>query len=623
MANSENFIEITDFRPGIHGDFYAGNTAVPTQTSNVAAGNGSATIANTYSCIADRTGALTPLPKPVSEITQTLLPLGNAYASQPLYMNSFTNFACLHDAQFLNSGYTFYAPGTSLNDRQISLSTIYSYRFDPAGGGVHRPYVHGITWHYTSGAWTRTDGIFRSGGGNAHPLSQAASLCLTRRAPTSPRKSTLALFAISREASATGAIPGNEVPFLVNRQLPTGNYSPSVALGPVNTQPMIGMYYGGWSYQTAETKLLANTTESSPQMAIGHQGRVVLSAMTWKLGTEDTRWTVDELRYSDQLDPINTTSGKEFTYLTVGEEQPGRIEVFGVVAADQILVVKSRGGGVLITGDLDFPTVRRMPYIKSTGGAMHKGVSTSVGFIYGTVDGIYAWQGGDTSTCISPQLDGFFWNHLRAWSNYVGGGVEYAGSRGRFGVCGRLVCVPNNFAYDMDNGGWWRLPFIGTEEPYNVYEAGDGGEMYAFPWRLTATQNVVCQRYDWNGAFSDTYSWQSQPLVETRGRTQSFQEVRLIVSATGGSTGTITVTLTGLDVNGQSIATRNVVFTVANQTKPQLLRKDITAVGGGNFTAEYVQVRVQVNSGNAAVAAPKIHALRIGARERATTRRQG
>jgi hypothetical protein len=296
--------------------------------------------------------------------------------------------------------------------------------------------------------------------------------------------------------------------------------------------------------------------------------------------------------------------------LIAGDDQISRIGAIGVVAADQLLIVKARDGGVVISGSINNPTIRRMPYVESTHGVICQGAMTPLGLVYGSKTGIYAWTGGDTAVKLSPQIDGFFWNHAQNTTDDI-----YMANRGRMAYWNEYIVVPNNYVYNSRVNSWWRFSGA-TNVPYNVYDIDRQDRMFAFPYKLTTTQNTLYHIYD-QAILAQTYSWQSQPLLETRGRKTSFQEVRMVVTHKGSSAATITVTLTGYTSTGAAVTPAVIIFTVPTNTAsvPQLLYKDIAP----NFQAEYVQVRIQADSGNANDAAPKVHSIKFGTRDSART----
>lgn len=380
---------------------------------------------------------------------------------------------------------------------------------------------------------------------------------------------------------------------------------------------------------------------ASPYLLIAHQGRIVMADLAGQAefeasimydpssATSDAVFlSRDVLWYSGWGLPIGdvyTPSGyadpamRGYTPLLVGEDTPSRIGCIGVTTADELFVVKDHGGGALVRGDLDNPTVRRLPHIEPTFGVASKGVATPIGFVYGSRSGVYVFDGGDTSQELSAQLEGFFWN---VFDDTERGSTDTptSGSYGRFAYWHGMVMVPNNYIYDTETNSWWRWRSFVDQHNYSAYLVTPHGRLFAFPYKTTATaaapQPVWHEMRVTNLAHS--YSWQSQPLVETRGRRQSFQDVRLLVTVDPNVVTTFTVTLTGYDEEAGTIATDSVVLTAAQNENPQVLRADLTPA----FVAEYVQVRIEASAADDG-RGPKIHALRLGIKSRQTTPRHG
>lgn len=95
----------------------------------------------------------------------------------------------------------------------------------------------------------------------------------------------------------------------------------------------------------------------------------------------------------------------------------------------------------------------------------------------------------------------------------------------------------------------------------------------------------------------------------------------MVVTNSTSSPAHILVTLTGYDEKADEIDSREVPFYIpaSDSNQVQIMRQDILT----NFQAEYVTVRIQAWSTDADTPAPKIHALRIGVDDRATTIRHG
>jgi hypothetical protein len=341
-----------------------------------------------------------------------------------------------------------------------------------------------------------------------------------------------------------------------------------------------------------------------PFYGINHQGRVVVLDKSL-VGFSSSAMYRDYLTYS-AVDSLATAT----TVLQYGESSQGGTGFMVSLTADQLLVVKNNGGGYIISGDIANPTVRHLPYIEPANGITSTPASSNIGLVYGTRNGVFNWAGGVTSEKLSNQIDGFFWDHTNASTTET-----YMGQRARFDYFHPWIAVPNNYLYDTRTKAWWRLeaPTINGSTPYNVYGVGpSSGKLYAFPYKLTATQNTLWDVYD-STILATDYAWNSQPLVESMDRVQSFQDVTIVASpGSNTSACTITVTLTGF--NGTGVAVTPVAvdfqFTGDGSGSPVILRKLLAA----NFTAMYVTCNIAASGGSNA--APKIHKITIGHSDR-------
>lgn len=438
------------------------------------------------------------------------------------------------------------------------------------------------------------------------------------------------------------------------------NLASAVVMSNLNSQsnfsggPISPSRLDGWSAHMNEqwntTANWPNNVLNDPYLATAHQGRLVMVDRTTAPNTLATEYDqsgtaggvysyTDIVRYSDYGLPLQDTvtitqaaygsypanlGSKQYNATFFAEDVVAHTGTIGTVTNDQLLIVKHRGGAVLVTGDLDNPVVRRLPSVESTNGIVSKGVQTPIGFVYGSRNGIYAWQGGDKSVKLSKNLEGFFWDHTQ------GSSVErYSGSRGRLGYWNNMVWVPNNYVYDTVGGGWWRHKYTNAAVfPCNAYLERTDGNLWALAYKVgpqTGNSTTVAVQFDRN-KLGTYYTWQSQPLVETQDRLLSFHDIRILVTSNhlGTETATIKTTLTGYDSAGNVTTVVN-TFTPLQMNKPQNLRQDIQP----NFVAEYVTLRIEaqvlVTAGGApgASAAPKIHAVTIGTTDRSMVPRHG
>lgn len=723
MAAPEEFVEITDFRPGIWSDMYAasrsGDFALPSASTIKAnmPGNGAATIENTFNCKSDKGGSLVPLPErivsditpvtghiPADQYTTAHRPaafpaayLLDAEVSPPSWyfnittgnplpgvnlnaMSIYTLWGFFHaqDGLGVSDGYFLYVLGREYRP-YAPFEPVYDYLFTRSiGGGAPERFGPGVNgrefMNFPTGSLTTS----RLDNGSDPDVIAAFGVLFSVES-TTPVIVGLVSYGFNGNPSGTqmqqGAIPAGEQAWLTAYHATPGSgvtvkrpstYSPPTILfssmAGRDGHTVIGMSLGTdgydvgaahpvdeWSWHENDAAVDTNLRNApyTPYMLIAHQGRIVMPDSTGYKGYFASRendptpaavdgWSMffsdDILWYSgwaqpigDVYTPVATERMRSYTPLQVAEDQVSKIGVLGVVTGDELLVVKARGGGVTVRGDLDNPTIRRLPHIESTHGITSKGAQTPIGYVYGTRTGVFVFDGGDATRKLSRQIDGFFWNP------YAEEDIVLEGSYGRFAYWNDMVFAPNNYVYDVETDSWWRLddrliidldPLTYMAWPhYNIYVPDNVGNLLCFPYKVTEAtadnSGRVCHQLD-SGFLATTYSWQSHPLVETRGRRVSFQDVRIL--ATSRSAATITVTLTGFDEEGATIASPSVVLTcAANDDRPQLLREDIAP----NFVAEYVSLRVQTDAGNLDDPAPKIHSIRLGIRPRQTTPRHG
>jgi len=345
---------------------------------------------------------------------------------------------------------------------------------------------------------------------------------------------------------------------------------------------------------------------------VAHQGRMVAITRTQKQtgeltgGSEEWGIITESVTYSPVQDFYGELGFGCFETAQFGEEKPFRSGVVASITADEIIFIKDREGAVLVRGDLDNPTVVQLPYVESTHGAYNIPAKTNFGLVYGTVNGVYVWEGGESSRHLSAQLDGWFWNHDVS--------LNYLGNRGRFAWWNPWVVAPNNFVFDSRTESWWRIDTpANTNVSCNVADVvNTGNRLYLFPHKINGSAKPM-----WYTAtpdnLADTYTWQSQPLMETRARVVTVQEVHIVVTPASTAAGSVAVTLTGYDKDGTAVTPVTVTFTLAANTNPQMLHKDVAA----NFQATHMQVKIVVNANDTNAPAPKIHSVKLATATRA------
>lgn len=623
-TNVTGRIELSDFRAGIFGDFHLGSAETPADSHDgaVPVANGAATIENTYRCSADRTGALVPLPRlsgaqDISGMVGTRT--GDAASSPSGFEGAFLVDAVVADGLV----------GTST--AELGVFCLYRFfRNDRAYAMVRFHELH-------------RDGTVRE-----------VHLTRNRDDVASPTRLTGANFAKTRGRDSDGSIaPTVTWAIPAHREPGVSTFVPLIRENnnPLNSQPnadeaafstyetdqvrvgdfdsarfpisdggsLIGIYpdvthapspSGDDFGETTNRDYRPNVPVAMPGPAVlvvGHQGRLLLARRPVNsYGGNEARVIYDEVSYSQLLRPELFDGSDVFGY-----ENTSPIGLMASIGVDELLIVKQNGGGVTVRGDVRNPTVSILPFVEPTRGAVAQPAFGPLGLVYGTRTGVWVWAGGEVSEHLSPQIDGHFWKV---------GDLEVDGNRGRFAWWHPWVLAPNAFVYDTRHQSWWRLDEPGAESTPVAYDvAGVDNTLYAFEARVTETQTTAWRTAREN-RLATSYSWQSQPLMETRDRLFAVREVRLVATTSDDRPATVTVTLSGYDADGQQISSKPVVFDLAGAPgRPQMLNKQVET-----FTAAVMQVRIEASGGDPSgdTGAPKVHALNVGYTERQMIPRQ-
>lgn len=623
MREEAEMITIEDFSPGIHSDYHYANAETPSETQEGSIfRNGAATVDDTFRCCSDVTGALVPLPELTSGKTSEPLPTGDNGDSQYLGTSEATSY--LLDG-IIRGDMFIQGDENAVDDDRAGVFVMYGQAWYNTGQSsvfewtviaqLHRLFegstdVHDLMWARFDDSMNNTSPI-QIGSGNFVAFKGREAL------DEPPYESvvwvaygTPGYNAYNGSTVKSGAIPSGEQS-LTDFDTVTGTTYPG-AYGRV-----IGMY-PNFKDATGYDSIFMDNTYSGVVgenftgccWLIGHQGRLVgisrVQALMGKNSSDQYRIVSESIWYGPIQDFYAELGFGCYERATFGEEKPDRTGAAASITADEVIFIKDRGGAVMVRGDLENPTVVQLPYVESTRGARSIPATTPLGLVYGTRNGVFLWEGGDTSRRLSAQLEGWFWNHNTA--------VEYLGIRGRFGWWNPWVCVPNNWLYDTRTDSWWRLDSIAnTGVSINCYDiSNETNRLYAFPHALNDSNDVMWYNAD-PDILADTYSWQSQPLVQSRKRVITVQEVHLLTTPGSTTAATITVTLSGFDKDGNAVTPVDVTFTTNTNKNPQMLHKDVAT----NFQAAYVKVKIVADANNTAVPAPKIHSLSLAVADRA------
>lgn len=324
---------------------------------------------------------------------------------------------------------------------------------------------------------------------------------------------------------------------------------------------------------------------------VSHQGRIVsLDRHVFQHGNAGYWITNDQFVWTQVNLPIVLPKLTGTLVASVASFTHGPISGYGAmgsISAQELLVIKHRGGAVTISGDIDEPTVYNNPGVVGSNGALTYGVNSPVGFIYGVKNGgVYAFGGGDTSVKLSQFLDDDFWQIKPSdWTDFYG----------KFEIFRNWILTPNNYIFDTDTQSWWRID--PTHPVFQWSASPQNSKFYGAPVSFESG-GAIAYTYDFDTKVQ-SYRWQSQYLAPSIDRKINVREITVRGKATGAAN-TITVTLIDEAGNTQSKA-----LTLANTDIPKLHRVNFAFQGQG------IKVRIDA-AGGGSDEAPVVLEVNIG-----------
>jgi hypothetical protein len=325
-----------------------------------------------------------------------------------------------------------------------------------------------------------------------------------------------------------------------------------------------------------------------------HQNRMIL--LVWNFqGWSSSNWgllTNEAFFYSD---PPNSPAilGQDEVFV---QEDPTGYGAWGSISASELFLVKNGGGGLVISGDLNSPTVTRLPGVTPTHGLQSRAGSTPIGLVYAANHrGLWAWNGSNTSQKISEQLEDDFFTVLNLPPVLLGPTVD---------ICpwGDWIIVSNDYLYDTNTGGWFQLAVAGATRPHLYYQlSGDGSQLYASVPNPTNVYALDVYSRQYSSTF---FVWESYPIrlpADSKNRPLDIREV--VIRASG--VGTVTVTLTGTG-GTTSTASPSATINVTSGKPPAMSRVTM------GLAAQDVTVKLISTGANASTTAPVIYSVAIG-----------
>lgn len=337
---------------------------------------------------------------------------------------------------------------------------------------------------------------------------------------------------------------------------------------------------------------------------VSHQGRAVIFPLTvLPLGAADQVYTTNEGFYWTDINNLtvrdDTYSTGEFLKAVASYDNPTGYQVYESNTADELLLIKARGGAIVISGNLNDFQVTTKQNVRGTGLSMNRGTNSPLGFVYPTDGGgVWLWEGGDISTSLTDHLDADFWRPPAVSpANGIQSENEWGYQNSQCSDWNQFVMFPNNWLWDTDHKGWWKIADQTDFVIHRWAQDWRGLICYGAPSGFTTDTDPVL--YEFNKVvLADSYSWQSHPLTETMERAVEVRELILVASGAG----TVRVTArTAEDQTGQTLS-----FTIDETFSPNMIAGSVS-VRGSHLTFE-----IQSTGTGEDAVAPTVHELKYG-----------
>lgn len=543
FADPLTWFSITDFSPGIiqNSNFAFGTS--PTNPVPYLKSPGAAQLELTTNCIALPSGGLGPLPGIALQVVDT-------NAITPSYVN----------------GTLAYGPiGTDLRVPSGNDELLISY--EKLVTGTRTWTLNG----YRPATNTSFVVISESNTSNTAAV-QACSMVLTQLNKTDPTVTGVSRVVFSHNTMGT--------------------------VGSVADIVDCAMYPSWTTPHTGGTTALTNPP-GVQAWVIGHQNRVVLLAEVtagWTTsgvaGANEYFYNAEQFDYTEP--PNSSVIGGQFENFV--QENPLPHGAWGSISASELFMVRQQGGGYVIQGDLNTPTVTRLPGVTSTNGSVQVAALTPIGLVYGSANnGVWVWNGGNVSVKLSPQLnDDFF---MQTYTTPFA--ASTAGPMFNFNTLGDLIYCPNGWVFSITLNSWWKWqtpPVSGTPFTLNDPTVGvlngpgvlqtpgsfgpmswfwptyDGTGMWCFPQFISTSGAPSAYKVS-RLTPSTSYSWQSYPMPFTQNRQVSIRQV----SVRAQGTGTITVSFN--NPRGESSITEPATLSFTDDEHPNIVQAQAAAKG--------------------------------------------
>lgn len=532
---------IMDFRGGIHADIASSRPPGHAQPDN------------TFQCYASPAGSLIPTPRLVGHITRPLsdfpspdnlvseqFRISGIYANAPVYASSPNNRNTTGPDECHTELWFGFEHWTG-NPANLSNATMHL--------NVSRYSRNKTTPHWGT-AWTRT-----YAGWEYNPIVR-------------PRNCVFA----SQRSNVTD-------PMQSGPQIVAWVFSGNARYFPDDSNPTVSAT-GYMAYDQVDDTVRNPLQLIAPTYCIGHQGRMVVFPMYITgagnaqvyISSEAAYWS--PVNNAGELDPNLT---HPFNILG-GYEHAAGYGVFASLTADELFLVKIRGGGLFVSGDINTPTVRILSKVKSTGMAFNNGCNTSHGYLYPVdASGVWLWAGGDNSEHITKHLAPDFWRPrpvVPADTSTVQTDAGWGYGNTQSDSWNEFALFPANWMWDTDERGWWKILDPDIAEIHRWAADERGRLAWGTPSGFRTSSDPIA--YEFDRLLGATYfSWQSHPMESTIDRVSRVSEV--VVCAQGH--GSIRVTATSAQ-DHHGAPPLSVTIDV-DSDRPTLIRRNVNITGTG------------------------------------------
>ena len=495
---------------------------------------GAAQASGTFGCYATPAGALAPLPGVVAHIGAPSFT--NLISTSPWNVGTFVNFLVGGDEVV--------------------------YGLESIDGSGNRRFW--LVSHFTgNGADTQLE--FETITGSQTPPIHALTGGLTTVNPTQPVAVGTPVYALA------WSDPGNAYMWLY----------PDPTVSPTNTPYSFANPLAGTLYC--------------------HQNRIVLfeqKGFPWSGtlgGTAVSLLINDPISYTDPPNSVTTfTATTNYQRSVFVQEHPQGYGTMGSFSASELFTVKNAGGGAIISGDLNFPSVTALPGVTPTYGVESRPSATPLGLVYlSNGNGVWSWAGNSSSQKLSQQLSD---------AGFVVAGYPIIDGPSFAAIqFGQWIAMTGNWMYDTITNAWWLLENPLTYQYIDFDISPSTGNLYAGVSQVSTTQTTAIDVYNTTTP-AVVYFWQSFPIPCSVERNVVARRVSLRAQGIGA----VVVTLTASPDFGSE--TETVTFDVSNANHPQ------TQIQSLGLQSDDIVISIQ-SHGTGSDPAPTVYSVGIAYEE--------